>query len=50
MAGYGKNLGQVWIRDMQERAILPAHHALKYPQISLPSDHLSTPTISMTMT
>jgi GNAT superfamily N-acetyltransferase len=49
MAGYGKNLGQVWIRDMQEHAIQPAHHALTYPQISLPSNHLVTPTISMTM-
>ncbi|CAN5797888.1 hypothetical protein BH20CHL4_BH20CHL4_14680 [soil metagenome] len=48
LAGYGKNLGQVWVRDMQQVARAPHPQATMYPLSSLPPDHLpgSTPMIS----
>ena len=45
MAGYGKNLGQVWIRDMQETAGQPLLHGLKYAPVTLPA----APHISLAM-
>ena len=38
MAGYGKNLGQVWIRDMQEITQESQYRDVLVPQISLPPE------------
>lgn len=50
MAGYGKNLGQLWIRDMQEMNRAHRLHVAPYPHLSLPPIHLAGSThVSLAM-